>query len=330
MGGRSGVGHGYHRRMRTDDPRTAPLRRLTMAAVVTNVLIVITGGAVRLTGSGLGCPEWPTCNAGSVVPVRSDEVAAWHQAIEFGNRLLSFVVVAVALAALIAILRRRPRRPDLVRPAVLLVVGILAQGVLGGITVLTGLNPLTVAAHFLLSMGLIAAAVTMHHRAGHPPGLRRPTIRPELRALERVLVTVVLGVLTLGTLVTATGPHAGDPNTPRLPLDPRLASQFHADGVFLLLGLVIALGFALRATDGPRRVRRAVATLLGVALAQGAIGYVQYFTGLPEVLVGFHLLGACLVWVATLDVWLSSTESVPRAAPRPPVAPVWESGVRGA
>ncbi len=316
--------------MRTDDaPRSSSLRRLTLAAVITNIVIVITGGAVRLTGSGLGCPEWPTCNAGSVVPVRSAEIAAWHQAIEFGNRLLSFVVIAVAVAVLIAVLRTRPRRPDLVRVAVLLLVGILAQGVLGGITVLTGLHPLTVAAHFLLSMALIAAAVVLHHRAGHEPGLRRPTVRPELRTLQRVLVGVVLAVLTLGTLVTATGPHAGDANTPRLPLDPRLTAQFHADGVFLLLGLVIALGFALRATDGPPRVRRAVTTLLGIALAQGVVGYVQYFTGLPEILVGVHLLGACLVWVATMDVWLSSTERVPRAAPKPTAPPLWETGIRG-
>lgn len=311
------------------DPRTASLRRLTLAAVLTNVAIVVTGGAVRLTGSGLGCPEWPTCNAGSVVPVRSAEVASVHQAIEFGNRLLTFVVLGVAVAALIAVARRRPSRRDLVRPAVLLLVGILAQGVLGGVTVLTGLHPLIVAAHFLVSMALIAAAVVLHHRAGREPGLTRPTVRPELRTLQRVLLAVVLGVLTLGTLVTASGPHAGDANTPRLPLDPQLISQFHADGVFLLLGLVIALGFALRATDSPLRVQRAVAMLLGISLAQGLIGYVQYFTGLPEVLVGFHLLGACLVWIAALHVWLSSSELVPRAKPAVPQPPVWETGLRG-
>lgn len=312
-----------------DDPRTSSLRRLTLAAVITNIAIVVTGGAVRLTGSGLGCPEWPTCNAGSVLPVRSAEVASLHQAIEFGNRLLTFVVLGVAVAALAAVLRRRPRRPDLVRPAVLLLVGILAQAVLGGVTVLTGLDPLIVAAHFLLSMALIAAAVVLHHRAGREPGLRRPTVRPELRILQRVLVVVVLGVLTLGTLVTASGPHAGDANTPRLPLDPRVISQFHADAVFLLLGLIIALGFALRATDSPARPQRAVGMLLGIAVAQGLIGYVQYFTGLPEVLVGFHLLGACLVWVATLHVWLASTERVPRAAPKPTAPPLWETGIRG-
>lgn len=287
------------------------MRRIALAAVVTNVAIVVTGGAVRLTGSGLGCPEWPTCNAGSVVPVASAEVAAWHQAIEFGNRLLTFVVLAVAVAAFVAALRQRPRRRDVVRLAAVLPAGVLAQAVIGGVTVLTGLHPLIVAAHFLVSMVLIAAAVALHHRVQAGVGPARLLIRPELRRVQVVLLTVVGAVLTLGTLVTATGPHAGDPNTPRLALDPRTVSQFHADGVFLLLGLTVALWFALRATDAPVGVRRAVAILLGVSLAQGTIGYVQYFTGLPVILVGAHLLGACLVWIAALRVWLTSTVRSP-------------------
>jgi cytochrome c oxidase assembly protein subunit 15 len=286
---------------------TAAMRRITLAAVITNVAIVVTGGAVRLTGSGLGCPEWPTCNAGSVVPRASAEVAAWHQAIEFGNRLLSFVVLAVAVTALVAAWRMRPRRPDLVRPAALLVGGVVAQAVVGGVTVLTGLHPLIVAWHFLFSIVLIGVAMVLHHRAGLHPGATTPAVHPQLRRLQHALVAVVAVVLTLGTLVTATGPHAGDPGTPRLGFDPRLTSQFHADGVFLLLGLTVALVFALRATDAPQRVRRAATALLGIELAQGLIGYVQYFTGLPEVLVGAHLLGACLVWIAVVHLWLTST-----------------------
>jgi len=293
----------------------AATRRLTLAAVVTNVAIVVTGGAVRLTGSGLGCPEWPTCNDGSVVPIASAEVAAWHQAIEFGNRLMSFVVLAVAVAALLAVWRGRPRRRDQVRLAVALVAGILGQGVLGGITVLTGLHPLIVAAHFLLSIALIAVAVTLHDRIGTPDGPAEVVIRPDLRRAQHLLLGVVAVVLALGTLVTATGPHAGDAGTPRLGLDPRITSQFHADGVFLLLGLAAALWFGLRATAAPTRVRRALAVLLGVSLAQGLIGYVQYFTGLPELLVGAHLLGACLVWIAAVTMWLSAVARSP-AAPR--------------
>ncbi|MBW3604822.1 MAG: COX15/CtaA family protein [Actinobacteria bacterium] len=287
------------------------MRRITLAAIVTNVAIVVTGGAVRLTGSGLGCPEWPTCNEGSVVPVDATDVAAWHQAIEFGNRLLSFVVLAVALAALLAAMRLRPRRRDVVRLAALLPIGVFAQGVIGGITVLTGLHPLIVAAHFLTSIAIIAAAVALHHRVRREPGPTHSVVHPELRRVQHVLLVVLAGVLTLGTLVTATGPHAGDADTPRLGLDPRLISQFHADGVFLLLGLTVALWFGLRATDAPARVQRAATVLAGVVVAQGLIGYVQYFTGLPEVLVGAHLLGACLVWIAALHLWLTSTVHSP-------------------
>ncbi len=295
------------------------MRRIALAAVVTNVAIVVTGGAVRLTGSGLGCPEWPTCNDGSVVPVTAPDVAGWHQAIEFGNRLLTFVVLAVALAALVAAVRLRPRRPDVVRLAALLPLGVLAQAVIGGITVLTGLHPLIVAAHFLTSIAIIAAAVVLYDRVHRDAGPRQSAVRTELRRVQHLLIGVVAGVITLGTLVTATGPHAGDADTPRLGLDPRMTSQFHADAVFLLLGLVIALWFGLRATAAPRRTQRAAALLLGVALAQGLVGYTQYFTGLPEVLVGVHLLGACLVWIATLHLWLSSTVPSPTSDDVPTV-----------
>jgi heme a synthase len=236
--------------------------------------------------------------------------------IEFGNRLLSAVVVAVAVATLAAVWRRRPRRQDLVRLAALLLAGIVAQGVLGGVTVLTGLHPLVVAGHFLVSMALIAVAVTLHHRVRSPAGRSRTIIRRDLRHAQRVLLAVVAVVVMLGTLVTASGPHAGDANTPRLGLDPQLISQFHADAVFLLLGLAIALWFALRATDAPAPPRRASTVLIGVVLSQGTIGYVQYFTGLPEVLVGAHMLGACLVWIAALHLWLSSAVPEP-ASPEP-------------
>ena len=291
-------------------PSDTTMGRLGLATVVTNVVIVITGGAVRLTGSGLGCPDWPTCHEGSVVPVASGETATLHQAIEFGNRLLAVVVLAVVVAALVAALRGRPRRADLVRPAVLLLAGVVAQGVVGGITVLTGLNPLIVAAHFLLSIALIAAAVVFNHRVRRPGGTTRVAVRPQLRHAQRVLLAVLVVVLALGTLVTASGPHAGDPGTPRLRIDPELISRFHADAVFLLLGLTIALWFALRATDTPPPARSAATSLLVLVLAQGAIGYVQYFTGLPEILVGAHLLGACLVWIAAVSLWLQSTVTV--------------------
>jgi cytochrome c oxidase assembly protein subunit 15 len=292
------------------------LRRLALAALIANVTIVITGGAVRLTGSGLGCPDWPTCTSDSVLPAPGGEVAVWHQAIEFGNRILAFVVLSVTAAAFVAVWRQRPRRDEVVRPAALLVVGVVTQGVLGGITVLTALHPLIVAAHFLLSIAAITAAVVFHDRVRRPGSAARLVIRRELRYAERVLLVVLAGVLALGTLVTASGPHAGDANTPRLGIDPETISRFHADAVFLVLGLVIALWFGLRATDAPPAPRRAATTLLGVVLVQGTIGYVQYFTGLPEIIVGAHLLGACLAWITALHLWLSSTVRAP--GPRDP------------
>jgi cytochrome c oxidase assembly protein subunit 15 len=306
---------------RATDRSAVWLRRLALAAVIINVVIVVTGGAVRLTGSGLGCPEWPTCEAGRVLPSASTEVPAWQQKVEFGNRALSVVVGAVALGTLVAARRQRPRRRDVMRSATLLTVGVVAQGVLGGVTVRTGLHPLIVAAHFLASIALIAAALVLYDRVRSPAGPARVIVRTELRHAQRVLLAVVLVVITLGTLVTASGPHPGDPGTPRLGLDPRLISQFHADAVFLLLGLAIALWFALRATDAPAVPRRAATVLLGVVLGQGTIGYVQYFTGLPEVLVGAHMLGACLVWIAALHLWLGSSARSPVSPDPDPAAP---------
>jgi cytochrome c oxidase assembly protein subunit 15 len=230
-------------------------------------------------------------------------------------------VFAVAVAVLVAVVRRHPRRDDVLRPAILMVAGVGLQGVVGGITVLTGLHPLIVAAHFLLSIMLITAAVVLNHRVRHDDAPARLAIRRELRHVERVLLVVLAAVLLLGTLVTASGPHAGDPGTPRLGLDPELISRIHADGVFLLLGLIIALWFAVRATPAPPQSRRATTTLLVAALAQGTIGYVQYFTGLPALLVGAHLLGACLVWIAAVNLWLQShipADRQPAAGDRPP------------
>lgn len=292
----------------TLNPDSRRMRRLALAAIVTNVAIVVSGGAVRLTGSGLGCPEWPACEAGSLTPVTSAEVDGLHQAIEFGNRLMSFIVLAVAVACLVAALRLGRRRRDLTRLAAALPVGVLGQAVLGGITVLTGLHPLIVAAHFLVSMVIIAAAVALHRRATEGDEPPRLLVRPDLRKVQHGLLLVVAVTVTLGTLVTASGPHAGDAGTPRLALDPRTVSQIHADSVFLLLGLTIALIFGLRATDAPPAPRRAAAILLGVSLAQGTVGYVQYFTGLPELIVGLHLLGATAVWIAALRVWLVSRD----------------------
>ncbi|MCZ2850590.1 COX15/CtaA family protein [Modestobacter sp. VKM Ac-2978] len=268
--------------------RNSTVSRLALASVVANGLIVLTGGFVRLTDSGLGCPTWPRCTEDSFTT--TPELAA-HGVIEFGNRLLTFVLVAIAAATLIAVLRSARR--DLRRLAVLAFLGIPAQGVVGGITVLTGLNPYTVAAHFLVSTALVALTTVMWLRS-REPGVGQLVVRRPFALLVYGIAATTAVVLVLGTVVTGSGPHSGDPEAGRTGFDPALMSQLHADAVFLLLGLTIALLVALYATDSPGRVRRAARDLLVVLLAQGVVGYVQYFTGLPILLVLLHMAGAVL------------------------------------
>jgi heme a synthase len=289
------------------------VRRLALASVACNVGIVVTGGAVRLTGSGLGCPTWPRCTDDSYVPTSAME---HHSLIEFGNRMVTFVLGLVMVAAFAATVLQRPRRGPLVRLSLAALAGIPAQAVIGGVTVLTGLNPWTVAAHFLASMLLLAATVLLWQRAREdadtPP---RAMVRPEMLLLARVLTAVTAVTLVMGTLVTGSGPHAGDRAALRTGFDPAVVSQLHADVVMLLVGLSVATWVALRATGAPAEVRRAAAALVGVELAQGLVGYVQYFTGLPVVVVGLHMLGACLVWIGALRVLLACR--VRRAVPGP-------------
>ena len=277
----------------------ATVSRVALVNAIANGFIVVTGGLVRLTGSGLGCPTWPRCTDQSFVT--TPELAA-HGAIEFGNRLLTFVLTAAAIAVVVTVWRS-PRR-DLRRLALLSFLGIPAQALLGGITVLTELNPWTVAAHFLVSMALVAIATTLWLRSREPGVggllLRRPF---ELLVLGIAAVTAV--VLVLGTVVTGAGPHSGDENAAdRMDFDPETVSRLHADVVFLLVGLTVALLAALYAVDSPDRIRRAARDLLVVQLAQGVVGFVQYFTDLPIVLVLLHMLGAVLIAAYTARlVW---------------------------
>jgi heme a synthase len=261
--------------------------------VVANVAIVVTGGAVRLTDSGLGCPTWPRCTDESYTTTAEMGV---HGVIEFGNRLLTFVVAAVAVAGVVAAWRHRGRLRWL---SVAIFLGIPAQGVVGGLTVLTDLNPWVVGLHFLASIAVIAVAYAFWRSAG-PPAPPAP-VPPSLRLLGWVLAVASAAVLVVGTWVTGSGPHSGDHGAARNGLDPETISQVHADLVFLLIGLTVAAWLALRAM-GLRVAARAAAVLLAVELGQGLIGFVQYLTDLPVVLVGAHMLGACLVWLATLSV----------------------------
>ncbi|MDT7544650.1 MAG: heme a synthase [Actinomycetota bacterium] len=278
------------------------MQRLALASVVANAAIVVTGGAVRLTSSGLGCPTWPRCTSGSYTPTSA---YAAHGVIEFTNRLLTFALTAVVVATLVAVVRQRPRRTPLVRLASLLVAGIPAQAVLGGITVLTGLNPWTVMAHFLLSMVLLAFAVLLHRRSGEGDGHPRDAAPLLLRRLSYGVLATVAATLAIGTVVTGSGPHSGDPKAGRTGFDPASVSQLHADLVMLLVGLSVALWVALRAVPAPSR---AAGMLVLVEVGQAAIGWTQYFTHLPVVLVGAHLAGACLVLIAATRVVLSLRE----------------------
>jgi cytochrome c oxidase assembly protein subunit 15 len=295
----------------------AAVSRVTLANAVANGLIVVTGGAVRLTGSGLGCPTWPRCTDESFVA--TPELAG-HGAIEFGNRLLTFALAAVAVATVVVVFRslRRDLRPL----AVLGLLGIPAQALLGGITVLTGLNPWTVAAHFLLSMVLVAIATVLWLRS-REPGVGQPLLRRPFMLLTGGITAVTAVVLVVGTVVTGSGPHSGDPKAGRTGLDPELMSQLHADVVFLLLGLTLALLVALHATDASRRVRRAARDLLILQLAQGVVGYVQYFTDLPVALVLLHMLGAVLITAFTARLMWSvrgPASELPLGTPAEPAA----------
>ena len=276
----------------------AVISRVALINVVANSLLVVTGGAVRLTGSGLGCPTWPTCTDASLVPTKE---LAGHGVIEFGNRTLTFLLTITAVAVLVVVWRSARR--DLRKLAVLSFLGIPVQAALGGVTVLTGLNPWIVAGHFLLSMVIVAIATTLWLRSTEP-GVGQLVVRRPIPLLVTGIAVVTGAVLAIGTVVTGSGPHSGDPKAGRTGFDPELVSQLHADVVFLLIGLTVALLVALYATDSPGRVRRAARDLLIVELAQGVIGYVQYFTGLPIAVVLLHMLGAALITVAAARlVW---------------------------
>ena len=278
------------------------LRGVALASLIANVGILITGGAVRLTGSGLGCPTWPRCTAESYVP---NGAMGIHGVIEFTNRTFTSVVSVLAVAGLAIAVLQKPRRTRVIRLATLVLLGIPAQIVLGGITVRTHLNPWAVASHFLLSIAIIAAAYAFWRSTAESDEPAQPTVERPLRVLAAALVVVAGVVITLGTVVTGSGPHAGDENARRTGLDPAAVTQLHADAVFVLIGLAVATWFAFRAAGAGEQSKRA-AWLIGVLLAQGLVGYAQYATGLPAALVGVHLAGAAAVWIAALSVWYST------------------------
>ncbi len=286
-------------------PSRRLLKRLAVASLVSNIVIVVTGGAVRLTASGLGCPTWPRCTDNSFVV--HDAMGA-HGFIEFGNRMLTFVLAAVAIATWVAAMRYRPARRSLRRLATVLALGVPAQAMLGGFTVLTDLNPYVVSLHLLLSLGMIAVAVVLVRRVDEEDRPPQPTMPMPAVRMAQATYAAVWVVLYVGTVVTGSGPHAGDADSPRNGLRPAAISQVHADLVFLLVGFTVGTLVAFLVTRAPDRAVRAVTWLLGIELAQGLIGFVQYFTDLPVVLVGAHVLGAALVTAAATWMLLGTRD----------------------
>jgi heme a synthase len=285
-------------------PRTvdARIRRLAVASLIGQTLLVVTGGAVRLTASGLGCPTWPRCTTDSLV--NTPEMGI-HGFIEFGNRLLTFALAAVAALMLVYLWNLRKERKDLFLLALGLLASIPAQAVIGGVTVLTNLNPWVVGLHFLVSMALVVFATLLVNRAFGRTGrflASRPAALPAaLRPVTSAVALFSAVAVMLGVVVTGAGPHAGDADAPRNDLDWDLFSHIHAVPAYLVTaGTLVALVLVFRrGIKGP--FRTAVLALLGVTVLQAIIGFTQYYNGIPALLVGAHMLGAALLMAAATN-----------------------------
>ena len=294
------------------------MRRLALAGVIANTVIMSTGAAVRLSASGLGCPDWPQCSAADIVASKNAGQTLLNTWIEFGNRLLNLPLVIIAALIFIAAWRFRPdgrRRRDLVWLGAAQPLGVVAQAVIGGIVVLTKLNPATVSVHFLVSAAVVAAAVVLHMRCAAIADTSRVSgttpVRRDLQAISAALVGVTCLMLAAGTVVTGTGPLAGDAGVPRYQLPLEGVTQLHADIGWLLAGLSIAVVLGLRLSGAPRRAVRAGWIMLAALGSQGVIGYIQYFTHLPAGLVWVHVTGSVLVWIAVLRLFFTVRERTP-------------------
>ena len=279
-------------------PRLSPrtYQRITLLAALALAFIIVTGAGVRLTGSGLGCSDWPTCEQNQFVADMGDVNAA----IEFVNRLITGLVSVAVMLAVLGSLLRVPRRRDLTWWSLGLVAGVIGQIVLGGLVVLLHLAPPFVMGHFVLSMVLMWNAVVLYERAGHDgsPGL--PLVPPRIRTLGRALVVSGAAVILSGTVVTGTGPHGGDETVERLPLELMEVVQIHSVLMWIFLGLAVWTLWELHRSGAPVGVDRRAKVLVGAIVFQGVVGYTQYFTGVPPWLVALHIAGSIVVWVAVL------------------------------
>ena len=293
-------------------PSVRTQRLLAAAVLLSQALISVTGAIVRVTASGLGCPTWPQCFPGSFTPVPHAEVPIVHQAVEFGNRLITFAVVITAILAVVAVTRARRRREILVY-AWLMPASTVVQAIIGGITVRTGLLWWTVAIHLIVSMAMVWLAMLLYVKIGEPDdGLSAPTVPKPLRQLTFASAVLLSATLVTGTLVTGAGPHAGDKSTERpVPrLEVEIVTLAHVHGTLLVayLSLLIGLGAGLVAVAAPERVKRRLTVLLGLVVAQGLVGVVQYHTGVPAALVAIHVAGAAACTAATAALWASMRE----------------------
>ncbi|MDZ4268116.1 MAG: heme A synthase [Mycobacterium sp.] len=290
------------------------IQRIVAAAVIlTQGGIAVTGAIVRVTASGLGCPTWPQCFPGSFTPVPHPEVAGLHQAVEFGNRMLTFLVVLAAVAAVVVLTRARRRREVLIY-AWLMPASTVVQAVIGGITVLTGLLWWTVAIHLLASMTMVWVAVLLYVKVGQPDraGVVVTLVPKPLRQLTLLSALALTAVLVTGTMVTGAGPHAGDKSldrpVPRLQVEITTLVHMHSSLLVAYLSLLVGLGFALLAVRAPKPVLTRLGVVVVVVTAQGILGTVQFFTGVPAALVALHVAGAAACTGATAALWASMRE----------------------
>ncbi|MCU1484497.1 MAG: uncharacterized protein JWN67_1243 [Actinomycetia bacterium] len=277
----------------------AAYRRITLVAVASLAVIVVTGATVRLTGSGLGCTDWPNCSAGRLTP---DKISDSPAMIEFVNRVVTGIVSVAVIIAVLGSIVRVPRRRDLTWLSWGLVAGVIAQIILGGLVVRHNLSPRFVMGHFTLSMVIVWNALVLHQRAGRPDGPTVPLVSERVGSMLRLLFVAAGLVVLTGTVVTASGPHAGDSQAARLDLVVRDVARIHSAAVLVLLALLLVTLRWLWAEGAPAVVRDAARALLVVVVLQGAIGYTQYFTGVPALLVGFHIVGALAVWITTVHL----------------------------
>ena len=301
-------------------PTARSMRLIALAGVIADTAIMSTGEAVRLSSSGLGCPDWPQCSAADIVASKNAGQTLLNTWIEFTNRLLNFPLVFITVLVFVAAWRFRPqgvRRRDLIWLAAIQPAGVFAQAAIGGIVVLTKLNPTAVSVHFLVSASIVAAAVVLHVRCteGNDPPV--PVVRRDLRVLSGALVAVTAIMLAAGTVVTGTGPLAGNAAAPRYKLPFEGVTQLHADIAWLMTGLAVALVLGCRMSGAPPRAVRASWIVLGAIGLQGLIGYIQYFLHLPAGLVWVHVTGGVLVWIAVLRLFLSTRERGPLTRPSP-------------